>query len=412
MFTRPPLPPVGAIAVCTALTLTGCWAMGSPGSGGASEQDACGWTDTTLSGAEATAETVVMVDLSASVWTSDTGQIPDYARIVRELALEHFHEDDDRTFTLGLFSGDASGIRLPIRSAPLPRPLDQRQEEQVEELGDCVVAELNAQVEDVPVTPGSDVLAAVAAGANALTGASASTLAVVTDGQSNVGCLDLNRVLTETDTAALAEECGTEWPGALPAGTDLRMVGVTGAGLHVVGDLSGTQTLGELRAFWDRVGERLTGAPGPYAVAAAHDWVQAPERDLPDDPPVIVRGDPDQPLVIDAEALFDTDSAELKPAAESSVATVLEAYGDALDRSAPVTVTGHTDSRGSPGHNDRLSTRRAEAVRDYLRDLGFTDVTAMGRGSGEPICDDRPDGEFDDACGRLNRRVEIRFEQE
>lgn len=414
-----PLPPRRLLRTATALTtltllLSGCWMFGGgdQADDGPVELD-CEWIGESTSETEPGAETVVMVDLSASTWTSDTGQIPDHARIVRELALEHFQSDGVRTFTLGLFAGDASDIRFPVQHAPLARPLDQEQDEQVDEIGACVTATLEEAMTGATLGEGSDVLAAVTAGARTLRGSATSTLAVVTDGHSNVGCLDLNRVLADPDPTALREQCDQlrEWPAELPQDLDLRLVGVSGSGLNVVGDSSGAQTLGELREFWNRIGEELTGVAGQYTTDPAHAWVQAPDLDLPEDPPVIVRGSQGQPLVIDAEALFDTDSATLKESARSGITTVLDGYGDLLDRSLPVTVTGHTDSRGAKKHNDDLSERRAAAVRDHLSTLGFTEVSADGRGSDEPVCDDSPGETFDEACGSLNRRVEILFDQ-
>lgn len=398
-------------AAAMSLALSGCW-MFSTGGGPAPEPD-CEWTEQTLeSGAEATAETVVMLDLSASAWTSESGQIPDYPGIVGELAVAYFREADVRTVTLGLFSGDASEIRFPMQKAPLARPLDQGQDEQLSQIRECVGRVLEEALEDPPVTPGSDILAAISAGSRRLTGAEHATLAIVTDGHSNVGCLDMNRVLAETDTEVLRERCEdeSEWPGALPGNVDLRLIGVSGAGVPVEDGHSGAQALGRIREFWNRIGEQLTGVPGEYAEDPTHRWVDVPERDYPEDPPVLIREPGQDTLVIEAEALFDTDSAELKESAGSSVAAVVDSYGDALDRTAPVTVTGHTDSRGEDGYNDDLSSRRAEAVRRHLLGLGFTDVRAEGRGSAEPACNDKAVDGFNDECGRLNRRVEIHFE--
>src|SRR5712672_3340995 len=59
--------------------------------------------------------------------------------------------------------------------------------------------------------------------------------------------------------------------------------------------------------------------------------------------------------------LFTSDSAVLRPAAVEQIAQlgdILAKYPD--DR---IRVQGHTDSTGSPAHNEELSLRRAEAVR-------------------------------------------------
>lgn len=79
---------------------------------------------------------------------------------------------------------------------------------------------------------------------------------------------------------------------------------------------------------------------------------------------------------------------------------------------AQVNVIGHSDRIGSTEANQRLSLRRAEAVRDYLVDAGIDDrlMTVAGWGSEAPmvVCD----GERGDAlvtCLAPNRRVELKI---
>ncbi len=68
-------------------------------------------------------------------------------------------------------------------------------------------------------------------------------------------------------------------------------------------------------------------------------------------------------------------------------------------------VTGYTDSMGSAEYNQKLSERRAGAIRDYLlreNHLDATLISAVGKGAEDPIADN---GNFQ---GRLlNRRVEF-----
>ena len=65
-----------------------------------------------------------------------------------------------------------------------------------------------------------------------------------------------------------------------------------------------------------------------------------------------------------ADALFDTDSAVLRPTAIAE----LNAFGEKMQRLGKrrVYITGHTDSRASDSYNQRLSERRAAAVSAYL----------------------------------------------
>ena len=69
-----------------------------------------------------------------------------------------------------------------------------------------------------------------------------------------------------------------------------------------------------------------------------------------------------------------------------------------------IEIDGHTDSRGSDAYNQRLSQRRADAVRSYLVTRGVEGRTLVARGFGES----RPVASNDTDEGRTeNRRVEF-----
>jgi len=64
---------------------------------------------------------------------------------------------------------------------------------------------------------------------------------------------------------------------------------------------------------------------------------------------------------------------------------------------------GHTDSKGSAVYNQKLSQRRAQAVRDYLsreEKVPATRLMAVGKGASEPLDPAHPEG-------AINRRVQI-----
>lgn len=72
--------------------------------------------------------------------------------------------------------------------------------------------------------------------------------------------------------------------------------------------------------------------------------------------------------------------------------------------SSPVTVEGHTDYIGSDQYNQRLSERRANAVRKYLIERGIASarIRVVGYGEQRPIADNKT------AEGRaINRRAEF-----
>ena len=100
--------------------------------------------------------------------------------------------------------------------------------------------------------------------------------------------------------------------------------------------------------------------------------------------------------------LFDFDSAEIRADAERTLADVAAALRELSARR--VRVEGHTDSIASDEYNQRLSERRAEAVRGWLAEHGVEAgrLTAAGRGESQPVADNST------AAGRqLNRRVEV-----
>lgn len=102
------------------------------------------------------------------------------------------------------------------------------------------------------------------------------------------------------------------------------------------------------------------------------------------------------------DILFETDSADLRPDLRSDLMTIasnLQRYPDSV-----VLITGHTDSTGTPGYNQRLSERRADAVAGVLITSGVPPRRIMARGAGQT----QPVASNDTEFGRAqNRRVEI-----
>lgn len=102
------------------------------------------------------------------------------------------------------------------------------------------------------------------------------------------------------------------------------------------------------------------------------------------------------------QTLFDTNSAALTDAGSSVMDSMFSALAEYKGITG-ITVTGHTDSRGSEAHNMALSERRAQTIADAIQ-ARYPDarINVVGMGEASPVQSN------DTAEGRqLNRRVEI-----
>jgi len=112
----------------------------------------------------------------------------------------------------------------------------------------------------------------------------------------------------------------------------------------------------------------------------------------------------------DSEALFAFDKARLSSMGMAKLDDLISRIS--TFRVERVVITGHTDRLGSDAYNERLSLRRAEAVRDYLLDRQAVEpyqVEVYGKGESMPIvdCDGIRSRRRLIACLAPNRRVVV-----
>jgi outer membrane protein OmpA-like peptidoglycan-associated protein len=120
-------------------------------------------------------------------------------------------------------------------------------------------------------------------------------------------------------------------------------------------------------------------------------------------PPPVVR-ESSKSMVFAETALFDFNKSDLKPEGKKRIQAYREKVKEEMNHADAVKIIGHTDNFGHADYNQKLSVRRATAVRDYLVGLGVDPgkLQVSGEGQSHPVADN------DTKEGRAkNRRVEV-----
>jgi len=176
--------------------------------------------------------------------------------------------------------------------------------------------------------------------------------------------------------------------GALIGGTAGTVVG------GVIGKQAGNTAVG---AILGAVVGGATGAIiGNYMDKQAADL----ERDL--EGARIERVGEGIKITFESGILFDVNKADLRPAAQASLAklaVVLNKYPD-----TNILIEGHTDADGTEAYNQTLSERRATSVSVYLAQSAVASgrTTTVGYGELQPVAtNDTSEGK------QANRRVEV-----
>ncbi|HPE71974.1 MAG TPA: OmpA family protein [Candidatus Competibacter sp.] len=114
-------------------------------------------------------------------------------------------------------------------------------------------------------------------------------------------------------------------------------------------------------------------------------------------------------LSLGADAYFDFDRADLKPAGRAKLDKLVTDLRRVSSVSS-IEIVGHTDSKGTEAYNYRLGQRRADSVASYLTARGVPSsiISTRSRGELDPVAPNTlPNGKDNPAGRALNRRVVI-----
>jgi outer membrane protein OmpA-like peptidoglycan-associated protein len=163
---------------------------------------------------------------------------------------------------------------------------------------------------------------------------------------------------------------------------------------------------------WDA--PALPQAPAPK-VAEAPKVVAPPPPPPPAPAPAPAPAPQVQKITLDSKVLFDFDKAVLKPEGKAAIDSQVVGKLAQIQKLEVVVVTGHTDRLGTDEYNQKLSQKRADAVRDYLVSKGVdkAKIETIGMGEKQPVaqCDQKNRKELI-ACLQPNRRVEVQAKGE
>ena len=152
----------------------------------------------------------------------------------------------------------------------------------------------------------------------------------------------------------------------------------------------------------------LVPKPPPPAPPPA---VAPPPPPPPPPPPAV------QKITLASKALFDFDKAVVKPEGKAAIDSEIISKLSQVQKLELVLVTGHTDRIGTQQYNQKLSERRADAVRDYLVSKGVPrdKIETLGMGKTQPVpgvvCT-MTNFKALVACLAPNRRVEVEVKGE
>ena len=152
-------------------------------------------------------------------------------------------------------------------------------------------------------------------------------------------------------------------------------------------------------------------APAPTPQAQQDIRVQPAEKPKPEAKPA-----PKKPAVVNLSSteLFEFNKATLTNEARAKLDSEVIAKLKDIGQVRYIIVNGHADRLGSVQYNQRLSERRAEAVRAYIvskgADASKIETLGFGKTLPEKSCPDQKDRKALIECLQPNRRVVVEIQ--
>jgi OOP family OmpA-OmpF porin len=154
-------------------------------------------------------------------------------------------------------------------------------------------------------------------------------------------------------------------------------------------------------------------APAPVPVPAP---AAKPPAPVAKPAPVAAQPAPKKPAVVNLSSteLFEFNKATLSPQAKTLLDNEVIAKLKDLGSIRYINVNGHADRLGSAQYNQKLSERRAEAVKAYLvskgASVGSLETFGFGKTLPSKSCPDQKDRKALIECLAPNRRVVVEIQ--
>jgi len=213
------------------------------------------------------------------------------------------------------------------------------------------------------------------------------------------------------------QNCAYVLNGTMPADNNVWRSGVYNGALGLSGNLCWRTGYWTPAMAIEQCDADLVAKPAPVAAPAPAPAAAPAPAPTPAPAPAPAPAPQVQRITLASKALFDFDKAVLRPDGKAAIDSEIISRLRNVQRLELVLVTGHTDRIGTQQYNQRLSERRADAVRDYLVSKGVPrdKIETLGMGKTQPVpgvvCNQKALKELI-ACLAPNRRVEIEVKGE